>query len=303
MPAVLTEVVVPVPPLLQSKVQPVQGLEIVSVCDWPEQMLSGPAGVTVGATGAGLTVTVTLLEAEEVPQLLVAVTVLVLVVLTDLVVPVPPPLHAKVQPVQGLVIVSVCDCPVHISTGPVGVTVGTTGSGFTVTATELLFADVPQLLVEVTVRVDVVLIDCVVPVPPLLQLKVQPVQGLLMVSVCDWPAQRVTGPAGVTVGTTGSGFTVTETELLAAEVPQLLVAVTVLVLVVLTDLVVPVPPPLQAKVQPVHGLVIVNVCDWPAQRVTGPVGVTVGVTGSGFTVTATVLLATEVPQVFVPVTV
>lgn len=98
-------------------------------------------------------------------------------------------------------------------------------------------------------------------------------------------------------------MTVTETELLAADVPQELVAVTVLVLVAFTDLVVPVPPPLQAKVQPVQGLVIVNVCDWPAQRVTGPVGVTVGVTGSGFTVTATVLLVEDVPQVLVAVTV
>lgn len=117
----------------------------------------------------------------------------------------------------------------------------------------------PQELVDVAVYVPAVFTEVVVPEPPLLQLNVQPVQGLDIVSVCDWPEQMVTGPAGVTVGTTGSGLTVTATELLAAEVPQELVAVTVLVLVVFTVLVVPVPPPLQAKVQPVHGLDIVSV--------------------------------------------
>lgn len=66
---------VPVAPLLQSKVQPVQGLLIVSVCDWLEQILNGPAGVTTGVTGSGLTVRLTALLVEVVPQELVAVTV------------------------------------------------------------------------------------------------------------------------------------------------------------------------------------------------------------------------------------
>lgn len=145
-----------------------------------------------------------------------------------------------------MLIVSVCDWPAQSVTGPVGVTVGTTGSGFTVTATLLLAADVPQEFVAVTVFVLVVLMTLVVPVPPPLQANVQPVQGLLIVSVCVCPAQSVTGPAGVTVGTTGNGFTVTETLLLVAEVPQLLVAVTVVELVALMTFVVPVPPPLQA---------------------------------------------------------
>ena len=48
-----------------------------------------------------------------------------------------------------------------------------------------------------------------------------------MVNVCEPLPQIATGPAGVTVGTTGNGFTVTATLLLAAEVPQELVEVTV----------------------------------------------------------------------------
>jgi hypothetical protein len=277
--AVVTVLVVPVPPPLHAKVQPVHGLEIVSTCEPPVHISTGPVGVTVGTTGSGLTVTETELELAEVPQLLVAVTVLVLVALTTLVVPVPPPLHAKVQPVQGLVIVSVCVLGEQMVTGPAGVTVGVTGSGLTVTSTELEAGEVPQLLVAVTVVVAVELITLVVPVPPPLHAKVQPVQGLVMVSVCVLGAQIVTGPVGVTIGVTGSGLTVTETELEVVEVPQELVAVTVLAEVALIVLVVPVPPPLQAKEQPVQGLEMVSICVLGEHIVTGPAGVTVGVVG------------------------
>ena len=48
-----------------------------------------------------------------------------------------------------------------------------------------------------------------------------------MVNVCELPVQMLTGPAGVTVGTTGFGVTVIATLLLAVDVPQELVEVTV----------------------------------------------------------------------------
>ena len=62
-------------------------------------------------------------------------------------------------------------------------------------------------------------------------------------SVVDCPWQILSGPEGVTTGVTGKGVMLTDTALLAADVPQLFCAVTVLVLAAVTDLVVPVPPP------------------------------------------------------------
>ena len=91
-------------------------------------------------------------------------------------------------------------------TGPDGVTTGTVGSGFTFIVTVLLATDVPHVLVAVAVYTPATLMLVVVPVPPLLQRNVQPVHGLDMVSVCDWPAQSVTGPDGVTVGVAGPQY-------------------------------------------------------------------------------------------------
>lgn len=61
--------------MLQSKVQPVHGLEIVSNCDWLEQRSTGPVGVTTGVTGSGNIETTTPLLAVEVPHMVVAVAV------------------------------------------------------------------------------------------------------------------------------------------------------------------------------------------------------------------------------------
>ena len=52
-----------------------QVLETESVVDWPAQISTGPAGVSTGVTGSGVTLTVTLLLLAEVPQELVEVTV------------------------------------------------------------------------------------------------------------------------------------------------------------------------------------------------------------------------------------
>ena len=72
---VLIDVVVPTALLLQSKVQPVHGLETVSVAGLLEQIANGPAGVTTGVTGNGSMVTATLLLFADVPHILVAVAV------------------------------------------------------------------------------------------------------------------------------------------------------------------------------------------------------------------------------------
>ena len=103
---------------------------------------------------------------------------------------------------------------------------------------------------------------------------------IVAVNVTEVPAHIVV-PGTAAIETVGNvAFTFTVTALLAEDVPQLLDAVTVLVLEVLTLLVVPVPPPDHAKVQPLHGLLTVSVVDCPWQIFTGPAGVTIGVTGN-----------------------
>jgi hypothetical protein len=87
----------PVPPLLHAKVTPVVVEDAFNVCDVVVQVnATGVAILTLG----GVAVWVTVVDVEAVQPFAgsVAVTVNVPAVVTDFVLPVPPPLHVNVAP-------------------------------------------------------------------------------------------------------------------------------------------------------------------------------------------------------------
>ena len=162
---------------------------------------------------------------------------------------------------------------------PLGVIVGVAGSGFTVTVVPADGNDVQVPLFTVTVYVpDVVTVmDCVVaPLDQRFPVAEDEVNTTLP------PAQNVVEPLGVIVGVAGSGLTVTVVPADGNDVQVPLFTVTVYVPEVETvmDCVV---APLDQRFPVAEDEV--NTTLPPAQNVVEPLGVIVGVAGSGFTVT------------------
>ena len=177
---------------------------------------------------------------------------------------------------------SVTDPPEQNVTGPPDVIVGVEGSAFTVTVVAADVADVQPAVVTATVYVPevVTVIDCVVaPVDQTFPLADEDV------NTTDSPAQNVVEPPALIVGVAGIGLTVTVVPADVAEVQPAVVTATVYVPEVETVI--------DCVVAPVdHVFPVadedVNTTDPPAQKVSGPPAVIVGVVGSAFTVTVTV---------------
>ena len=163
------------------------------------------------------------------------------------VLPVPPPLHANVAPAVVEEAFNVTELLVQFNCAGVAIlTLGTVVFCVTVVEVE---AVQPPGSVAVTVYVPAVEMLLALPIPPLLQRKVTPAVVELAFNV--WLVVehvKATGVAILTLGGVAVCVTVVDVEAVHPFAGS--VAVTVYVPAVVTDLVLPVPPPLHAKVAP-----------------------------------------------------
>ena len=207
---------------------------------------TGVAILTLG----GVAVCVTVVDVEAVHPFAgsVAVTVYVPAVVTDLVLPVPPPLHAKVAPAVVEDAVNVVLVTVQFSTaGGAILTLGVVV--FCVTVVEAEAVQPFAGSVAETVYVPAVETLFVLPVPPPLHANVAPAVVEDAFNVTELLMQfNCAGAAILTLGAVIFCVTVLDAEAVHPFAGS--VAVTVYVPAVLTDFVLPVPPPLHAKVAP-----------------------------------------------------
>ena len=169
----------------------------------PAQNVRGPLAATVGTAGFGLTVTVVAADAAVQPEALLTVTEYVPLVETTILCVVAPVLHTLfVAELEDKVTVP----PEQNETGPLAVTTGVDGFGFTVTVVAAEPAVHPLALETTTEYVpDVFTVIACVVAPVLHKYDV----ATLDVSVTEPPVQKVVGPFAVIVGVVGAGFTVT----------------------------------------------------------------------------------------------
>jgi hypothetical protein len=257
--------------------------EDVSITEPPLQKVVDPAAVTVGTEGIGVTVIVVGEAAGVVhPNPLVTPKEYdpeVVTVMDWVVSPVDQRFPVEEEEV------STTEPPAQKLVGPPAVIVGTEGFGLTVTAVAVeLPEEHPEMICStVYVPVVVTVIDWVVsPVDQRFPVEAEDV------SITEPPLQKVVDPAAVTVGTEGTGLTVTVVGEAAGVVhPNPLVTpkeydpevVTVIDWVV---------SPVDQRFPVVEEEV--STTEPPTQKLVGPPAVIVGVDGIGFTVTEITLL-------------
>jgi hypothetical protein len=176
--------------------------------------------VTTGVAGGGFTITSVAALVALQPLALATVTLYEPLALTvmDCVVA---PFDQRCENAAGAV--SVTDPPSQNVVGPLAVTTGVAGGGFTITSVAALVALQPSAVVTVTLYEPLALtvMDCVV--APFDQ-RCENAAGA--VSVTAPPAQNVVGPLAVITGVAGFAFTITSVAALVALQPFASVTVT-----------------------------------------------------------------------------
>ncbi len=257
------------------------------------QKVVGPLAVTVGPAGVGFTVTVIAFEGAEVqfPSFTTNEKVPDASTVIDCV----------VAPFDQILPVALLEVKITLSgvqnvVGPLAVTVGPAGVGLTVTViafegaeTQLPSSTTTEKVPDANTVIDWVVapFDQIFPV------------ALLEVNITLSGVQNVVGPLAVTVGPAGVGLTVTVIAFEGAELqlPSLTTTEKVPDANTVIDCVV---APFD-QILPV-ALLEVNITLSPVQKVVGPLAVTVGVAGSGLTVTTIGTEKEEQPKIFVRLT-